>query len=54
MEKMEKNKKWLCIQSKIGFVDKAKKACSTSRSWGSKLALLQSQFLLLFFTNFNR
>ena len=38
---MEKNKNLLCIQSKFGFVHKAKKACSTSRSWGSNLALFQ-------------
>jgi len=48
-EKNGKFKSLLCIQSQFCFVYKAKKACSTSRSWGSNLALLQSQILLLFF-----
>ena len=40
---MEKIKNLLCGQSKIGFVYKAKKRPSTSRSWGSKLALFQRE-----------
>jgi len=33
-KKNGKNEFWLCIQSQFGFVHKAKKGSSTSRSWG--------------------
>ena len=37
------------MQSKIPFVDKAKKRPSTSRSWGSKMAMFQSEKLAIIF-----